>query len=157
MKTQRPESRFYANLFHRLIIELDRDTFMRVLMISPQPFFEPRGAPFCVYQHIKALVALGYKVDLITYHVGKDVNLPGLRIYRIPRLPFIRSVKAGPSLVKFPLDMLLFVVAFWHLCLKPYRYLHTHEEASFLGMLLAPLFGCKHLYYMHCELAQLIA
>jgi glycosyltransferase involved in cell wall biosynthesis len=130
---------------------------MRILMISPQPFFEPRGAPFCVYQHIKALVALGYEVDLVTYHVGKDVDLPGLRIYRVPNLPFIRSVKAGPSLAKFPLDLLLFFMAFWHLCLKPYRYLHTHEEASFLGLLLAPLFGCKHLYYMHCDLYQLIA
>lgn len=130
---------------------------MRVLMISPQPFFEPRGAPFCVYQHIKALVALGYEVDLVTYHVGKDVELPGLRIYRVPSLPFIRSVKAGPSLAKFPLDLLLFFMAFWRLCCRPYRYLHTHEEAAFLGIFLTALFGCKHLYYMHCDLAQLIA
>src|SRR6516164_8511754 len=89
--------------------------FMRILMISPQPFFEPRDAPFCVYQHIKALVTLGYEVDLVTYHVGKDVELPGLRIYRVPNLPFIRTVKAGPSLAKFPLDMLLFFMAFWRL------------------------------------------
>src|SRR5579859_3540843 len=130
---------------------------MRILMISPQPFFEPRGAPFCVYQHIKALIALGYEVDLVTYHVGKDVELPGLRIYRIPRLPFIRSVKAGPSLAKFPLDLLLFFVACWRLCCRRYQYLHTHEEAAFLGIFLAYLFDCKHLYYMHCDLAQLIA
>ena len=130
---------------------------MRILMISPQPFFEPRGAPFCVYQHIKALAALGYEVDLVTYHVGKDVELPGLRIYRVPHLPFMRSVKAGPSLAKFPLDLWLFFVAFWCLCCRRYRYLHTHEEAAFLGICLAPLFDCKHLYYMHCDLAQLIA
>jgi glycosyltransferase involved in cell wall biosynthesis len=130
---------------------------MRILMISPQPFFEPRGAPFCVYQHIKALVSLGYEVDLVTYHVGKDVELPGLRIYRIPNLPFIRSVKAGPSFAKFPLDLLLFFVAFWRLCCRRYRYLYTHEEAAFLGIFLAHLFDCKHLYYMHCDLPQLIA
>jgi glycosyltransferase involved in cell wall biosynthesis len=130
---------------------------MRILMISPQPFFEPRGAPFCVYQHIKALVALGYEVDLVTYHIGKDVELPGLRIYRIPTLPFIRSVKAGPSWAKFPLDLWLFFVAFWRLCCRRYHYLHTHEEAAFLGIFLVLLFECKHLYYMHCDLAQLIA
>ena len=130
---------------------------MRILMISPQPFFEPRGAPFCVYQHIKALVALGYEVDLVTYHVGKDVELPGLQVYRIPDLPFIHAVKAGPSLAKFPLDLLLFFVAFWRLCSRRYHYLHTHEEAAFLGIVLAPLFGCKHLYYMHCNLPELIA
>jgi glycosyltransferase involved in cell wall biosynthesis len=130
---------------------------MRILMISPQPFFEPRGAPFCVYQHIKALVALGYEVDLVTYHIGKDVELPGLHVYRVPALPFIRAVKAGPSLAKFPLDLLLFFVAFRRLCSRRYHYLHTHEEAAFLGIVLAPIFGCKHLYYMHCNLPELIA
>jgi glycosyltransferase involved in cell wall biosynthesis len=130
---------------------------MRILMIAPQPFFEPRGAPFCVYQHIKALLTLGYEVDLVTYPIGKAVDLPGLRIYRVPNLPFIRTVKAGPSAAKFPLDLLLFFMAFWRLLWGHYRYLHTHEEAAFLGMFLAPLFGCKHLYYMHCDLPELIA
>ncbi len=130
---------------------------MRILMISPQPFFEPRGAPFCVFQHIKALVALGYEVDLVTYHVGKDVRLPGLRIYRAPTLPFIRSVKPGPSRAKVLLDVLLFLTALWRLSIRRYRYLHTHEEGAFMGILLAGLFRCKHLYYMHCDLPQLIA
>ena len=52
---------------------------MRILMISPQPYFESRGAPFCVHQHIKALIALGYQVDLVTYPIGKDMHLPGLQ------------------------------------------------------------------------------
>ncbi len=130
---------------------------MRILMISPQPFFEPRGAPFCVFQHIKALVALGYEVDLVTYHVGKDIRLPGLRIYRAPTLPFIRSVKPGPSRAKVLLDLLLFLTALWRLSIRRYRYLHTHEEGAFMGILLAGLFHCKHLYYMHCDLPQLIA
>ena len=46
---------------------------MRVLMLAPQPFFEPRGAPFCVYQHVQALVKQGYDVDLVTYPYGEDV------------------------------------------------------------------------------------
>ncbi len=53
---------------------------MRILMIAPQPFFEPRGAPLCIYQHIQALVTLGYEVDLVTYPFGNDVDLPGLKI-----------------------------------------------------------------------------
>ena len=129
---------------------------MRILMIAPQPFFEPRGAPLCVYHHIKALVLLGYKVDLVTYPFGKDVDLPGLKIYRAPGIPFIKSVKPGFSLVKFPLDMLVLLTVLWRLCVGRYRYLHTHEEAALIGVLLAPLFGCKHLYYMHCDLSQLV-
>ena len=129
---------------------------MRILMIAPQPFFAPRGAPLCVYQHIKALITLGYKVDLVTYPFGKDVDLPGLKIYRVPGIPFIQSVKPGFSLAKFPLDLLVLLTALQRLCLGRYRYLHTHEEAALIGVLLAPFFSCKHLYYMHCDLSQLV-
>jgi len=129
---------------------------MRILMISPQPFFESRGAPFCVYQHIKALLTLGYEVDLVTYHLGKNVNLPGLRIFRAPRLPLIHSVKPGPSLAKIPLDVAVFFTVLWRLCVGRYRYLHAHEEGAFIGVLLSIVFGCEHLYYMHCDLPDLV-
>jgi glycosyltransferase involved in cell wall biosynthesis len=123
-------------------------------MISPEPFMEPRGTPFSVYHRTKALLALGYEVDLVTYPIGEHVAIAGLHIYRAPRLPFIRKVKIGPSLAKVPLDMLLFLTAFWRLCLRRYRFLHTHEEAGLMGVVLAWLFGCKHLYDMHSDLAQ---
>src|SRR5713101_2990093 len=90
---------------------------VRVLMIAPEPFLEPRGTPFSVYHRTKALVTLGYEVDLVTYPIGKQVELPGLHIYRSPALPFIRKVKIGPSLAKLPLDVLLFFTALWRLCL----------------------------------------
>ena len=127
---------------------------MRILMIAPEPFLEPRGTPFSVYHRAKALVTLGYEVDLVTYPIGKQVTLPGLRIYRAPALPFIRKVKIGPSLAKLPLDLLLFLTAVWRLCRRRYRYLHTHEEAGLMGVMLASVFGCKHLYDMHSDLSQ---
>src|ERR1700680_723763 len=126
----------------------------RILMIAPEPFMEPRGTPFSVYHRAKALVALGYRVDLVTYPIGEQVTLPGLHVYRAPSLPFIRKVKIGPSLAKVPLDMLLFLTAFWRLCRGRYRWLHTHEEAGLMGVALARLFRCKHLYDMHSDLAQ---
>lgn len=127
---------------------------MRILMIAPEPFLEPRGTPFSVYHRIKALVTLGYEVDLVTYPMGQRVSLPGLRVYRTPALPGLRCVKIGPSLAKFPLDALLFVTALWRLCRRRYQYVHTHEEAGAMGALLALVFGCKHLYDMHSDLAQ---
>jgi hypothetical protein len=127
---------------------------MRILMIAPEPFLEPRGTPFSVYYRIKALLSLGYQVDLVTYPIGKQVELPGLRVYRAPRLPFIDRVKIGPSLAKFPLDLCVFITACWRLCVRRYRYIHTHEEAGLMGAVLSILFGCKHLYDMHSELAE---
>lgn len=126
----------------------------RILMISPEPFMEPRGTPFSVYNRAKALLSLGYQVDLVTYPMGENVSLPGLHIYRTPSVPFIRKVKIGPSLAKVPLDILLFLTAFWRLCLRRYRLVHTHEEAGLMGVVLAALFGCKHLYDMHSDLGQ---
>lgn len=127
---------------------------MRILMLAPEPFLEPRGTPFSVYHRIKALVSLGYEVDLITYPIGKQVVLPGLKVYRVPAFPFIHTVKIGPSWAKLPLDLSVFFMAGWLLYRNRYRYLHTHEEAGIMGVLLATISGCKHLYDMHSDLSQ---
>ena len=44
---------------------------MRILMIAPEPFFEPRGTPFSEYHRIRALLELGHTVDLVTYPFGQ--------------------------------------------------------------------------------------
>jgi glycosyltransferase involved in cell wall biosynthesis len=134
----------------------ERELPVRILMIAPQPFMEERGAPFAIYYHIKALLAMGFTVDLVTYHIGQPVNLPGLTIYRTPAMPFLKQIKVGPSLAKIPLGFLVFCVALWRMCTTRYYYLHTHEEAGLIGIILGKLFGVKHLYYMHSDLSQQI-
>ena len=76
-------------------------------MLAPEPFFEPRGTPFSEFHRIKALGALGHSIDLVTYPIGRDVDLPNLRIIRSLRPPFVRSVRIGPSAVKVVLDALM--------------------------------------------------
>ena len=44
-------------------------------MLAPEPFFEPRGTPFSEYHRIKAIGELGHNVDLVTYPIGRDVEL----------------------------------------------------------------------------------
>ena len=78
---------------------------VKILMIAPEPFFEPRGTPFSEYHRIRALLELGHTVDLVTYPFGRDVSLPGLRVFRCLRPPFIRDVGIGPSFAKVPLDL----------------------------------------------------
>ena len=78
-------------------------------MIAPEPFFEPRGTPFSEFHRIRALTALGHQVDLVTYPFGQNVSMPGLRVFRSLRPPWVRHVKIGPSLAKIPLDALLTV------------------------------------------------
>lgn len=127
---------------------------MKILMIAPQPFFEPRGTPFSVLGRLRALSHLGHQVDLLTYHVGRDVAIPGVTIHRTSALPFIHDVPIGPSQVKLLLDLLLFSKAYGMLRRGHYHLLHTHEEASFFGVLLAKWFRLPHLYDMHSSLPQ---
>lgn len=127
---------------------------MKILMIAPQPFFTPRGTPFSIRGRIQALVALGHSVDLVTYHTGQDVSLPGLTIYRIPKIPWIRSVAIGPSLAKVFLDVMLFALSVKRVLKEKYDIIHTHEEAGLMGAVLAPWARAQHLYDMHSSLPQ---
>ncbi len=127
---------------------------MKILMISPQPFFEPRGTPISVYQRLEALSALGHEIDLITYHVGKDVEMPNLKIHRVRGLKMIEHVRIGPSRAKIYLDVMVFLKAIQMLLTKRYDVIHSHEEAAFFSMFLAWIFRKRHLYDMHSVLSK---
>ncbi len=123
-------------------------------MLAPEPFFEPRGTPFSEYHRIKALSELGYSIDLVTYPFGRDVALPGLRIHRCPRPPFIRRVGIGPSAAKILLDLSLAATAARLAHAGLYDVVHSHEEAGVLGLGLAEWLGVPHVYDMHSSLPQ---
>jgi len=127
---------------------------MKILMIAPEPFFEPRGTPFSEYFRIKALAALGHTVDLVTYPFGQDKEIPGLRIFRCWRPPLIRAVKTGPSAAKLILDFFLFLKVLRRLFVGKYDLIHTHEEGNIMGVACQKLTGIPHLYDMHSSLVQ---
>src|SRR5690606_20151819 len=132
-------------------------TRMHILMIAPEPFFEPRGTPFSEFHRIRALTSLGYTVDLVTYPFGQDVELPGLRIFRARRPPGIRRVGIGPSWAKVPLNILLALEACRRAASGRYDAVHSHEEGGGIGVVLARLLGVPHLYDMHSSLPQQVA
>jgi glycosyltransferase involved in cell wall biosynthesis len=127
---------------------------VRILMIAPEPFFEPRGTPFSEYHRIRALTALGHTVDLVTYPFGHDVEMRGLRVFRSLRPPFVHRVKIGPSLAKLPLDAFLTVTAIRRALSTRYDAVHSHEEGGLVGAVLAMLLRVPHLYDMHSSLPQ---
>ena len=123
-------------------------------MLAPEPFFEPRGTPFSEFHRIKALGALGHHVDLVTYPIGRDVDLPNLRIFRGPRPPFVTRVPIGPAAVKVVLDVLMLVTIARRALAGGYDAIHSHEEMGLVGVWLAKLLGIPHLYDMHSSLPQ---
>lgn len=126
---------------------------MRILMVSPHPVYSPRGTPISVLNRCRALAELGHEVDLVTYPMGEDVPVPGLRYMRA-RVPGIRTVAVGLSWRKVPLDLAVLAKATWTMVVHRRRYqvLHTHEEAGVLG-LVARAAGLPHVYDMGNELA----
>ncbi len=127
---------------------------MKILMIAPEPFFEPRGTPFSEYFRIKSLSRLGHEIDLVTYPIGENKEIPGLKIYRSLRLPFIKTIKTGPSAAKIFFDFFLFFRAGGRLLRKKYDLIHTHEEANIMGAFFSKISGIPHLYDMHSSLVQ---
>jgi len=123
-------------------------------MIAPEPFFEPRGTPFSEYFRIKALAALGHSVDLVTYPFGQDKEIPGLRIFRCWRPPWIKAVKIGPSPAKLILDFFLFFKTLRRLLVGKYDLIHTHEEGNIMGVICQKMTRIPHLYDMHSSLVQ---
>ncbi len=130
---------------------------MHILMLAPEPCFEPRGTPFSVYHRARALGILGHEIDLVTYPIGDNATLPGTRIYRTWPVPFLSHIKIGPSLAKLPLDALLFLRASGLLLRHRYDCIHTHEEAGVFGALLGWTFRIPHIFDMHSDLAEQIS
>ncbi len=125
---------------------------MNILMLSPEPFFSPRGTPISIFFRLKALSDLGHSVDLITYPSGADVMFKNLKIRRVPNLFLTRRIRIGPSLGKIPLDFLLSITAVLRMRKSSYDLIFTHEEAAWLGVVLAKAHHLPHLYDMHSSL-----
>lgn len=130
---------------------------MKGLVIAPQPFFTQRGTPFSVYYRARAMAELGEELDLLTYGEGHDVSLPGVRIIRGPRFKIFGNIKIGPSALKVFLDIFVFFQAIYLLMRHKYDYVHVHEEAVFIAVMLKPFFRCRIIYDMHSSLPEQLA
>jgi len=106
---------------------------MRVLFLSPQPFFRVRGTPINIRNVVGALGEAGHEVDLLCYPFGEEVALPNVRVLRSPGVPGIRDIKVGPSAAKIPLDLLMAFKTFWLLVRGRYDVVHAVEESAFFG------------------------
>jgi len=127
---------------------------MKILVIAPQPFFSPRGTPFSVYYRTLISAELGADIDFLTYGQGQDVDIPGVRFFRTPKLNFLGPIKIGPSGVKVIHDGFIFLWMLWLLFRNRYDVVQAHEEAVFLALPLKSVFRFKLLYDMHSSLPQ---
>ncbi len=112
---------------------------MKILVLAPQPFFTERGTPIAVRSLVTALCKDGHDVDLLVLHDGADIDIPGLRLVRASRPPFVGKVPIGFSPAKLLCDLFFSLTAFRLLARHRYDVIHAVEEAVYPA-LLAKLF-----------------
>jgi len=127
-----------------------------VLLIAPQPFYSDRGTPMNVREMCRVLGARGYEVDLLTYPLGRDVELPGVEIHRSPGIPGVRAVPIGFSLRKLLLDLPLFAHALWLWLRRRHDVVHGVEEGAFLALPLSWL-GARLIYDLDSLISDQLA
>jgi glycosyltransferase involved in cell wall biosynthesis len=104
-------------------------------MIAPTPFFSDRGCHVRIYEEARALIAMGHRVLLVTYHLGRDMD--GIPTARIGAIPWYRKLGPGPSWHKPYLDFLLFFKALATARKLSPHLIHAHlHEGAFIGILL---------------------
>lgn len=131
--------------------------YRRVLIVAPQPFYEDRGTPIAVRQVVEGLSQLGYSVDLLTYPVGSDIQVPGVRLFRTLNPLRFRSVPVGLSAKKILLDIPLTLQLAARLRNTAYTCIHAVEEAAFPAVLLGLHHKLPVIYDMQSSLPEQLA
>ncbi len=137
---------------------------MKILFLAPQPFFVERGTPIAVRLAVQVLGSSNLagsenqpKIDLLTYHLGAEIPIPGVRHFRIPNLKFITNIGSGISWKKLLCDIFFFFSALklaWKTRKSPYTLVHAVEESVFIALFLKLVFKIPYVYDMDSSLTE---
>ncbi len=126
----------------------------RILFIAPEPFYEERGTPIAILHVLQAYRDLGFQIDVVTYPIGSDVELRGVRVFRAANPLRIRRIEIGFSAHKLLLDVTLVVEVVRALRRERYTFIHAVEEAAFPVTWLRHMHRLPVVYDMQSSLAE---
>lgn len=126
---------------------------MKILLLAPQPFYQERGTPIAIKLLLEVLSQRGDQVDVITFHEGADIALPGVTLHRIPALPWLKNIRPGFSPKKLACDVLMLPQALRMAARGGYDYVHAVEEAAFIAYAIRRLYRIPYLYDMDSSLS----
>lgn len=111
---------------------------MKILMITPNPFFIDRGFSIRVYNEAAGLQKSGHDVLIVAYNSGR--NMPGIKIKRIPDIPGYGAEELGAKLSRIYLDIFLFFSCFIAAIKFKPDILHGHlHEGAFIGIIIGKI------------------
>ena len=127
---------------------------MKIFLLAPHPFFQERGTPIAVKLLIETLCEQNHEVDLLTFHEGKEIKVKGLKIYRTPKIPFIKKIPIGFSWKKAVTDIVFSLYIAIFLIKKKYDVIHAVEESIFPAAFLNIFLRRKLIYDMDSSLTE---
>jgi glycosyltransferase involved in cell wall biosynthesis len=125
-----------------------RRAMPRILIVTPQPFYEDRGTPIAVRYVARALSELGVETEILAFPMGEDVQLPHIRIRRCANPLRLRSVPIGFSWRKAVMDVSLWRSFERLIATRRYDMVHAVEDAAYIAALLCPAYGQPFIYDM---------
>jgi glycosyltransferase involved in cell wall biosynthesis len=120
----------------------------RVLLVTPQPFYEDRGTPIAVRFVARALSEIGFHVDLLAFPLGEPVEVPNVTIHRCANPMRLSRVPIGFSWKKVVLDTTLALAFRARLKAQSYDVVHAVEEAAYMASRLCPAYRVPFIYDM---------
>lgn len=129
---------------------------MRILLLAPEPFYQERGTPIAVDLVLRVLSSQGHEVDVLVYHEGTPVNYPGVKVHRIPQLPFTSRVRPGFSIKKLVCDYVFFFKALGLAFRTRYDLVHAVEESVFVALVIKAFRKTPYLYDMDSSMVEQI-
>ncbi len=126
----------------------------KILLLSPQPFYQERGTPIAVDLILNVLQEKGYHVDVLTYPEGEDKNYDNVNIFRLPKVYGVRKIPPGFSWKKIVYSTLMVPFALKLVIRHNYIAVHAIEESCFIALITKLLFNLNYIYDMDSSLSQ---
>jgi hypothetical protein len=127
---------------------------MDVLVLAPFPFYQDRGSPIALDMILRILSERGEKIDVISYHEGRDTKYNGVMIHRCVKVPFINNIRPGFSWKKVICDIFMLLKAISFVMRHRYNLVHAVEESVYIALLIKWVFKVPYIYDMDSSLAQ---
>lgn len=109
-------------------------------MLAPTMFFADYGAHVRILEEVRSLQQRGHQITILAYPNGRD--MPGITVRRCWGVPFNYRVIVGSSRHKIYLDVLLALMAVWHVLRHKPDLIHAHlHEGGLIGWVLSKLTG----------------
>jgi glycosyltransferase involved in cell wall biosynthesis len=127
------------------------------MLIAAVPFFRLSGTPINVLYMCRALTELGFEVHILTLPGGQTIGMPGLVYHLLPRLPLVGVVPIGFSLAKVVYNIILLLAVVRLLLRRRFCAVHAIEEAAFLAMPVARMFGVPGVMDLDSDICHQLA